>query len=389
MPQNVQFARGAQMKSPKIQENELITFLRKRDYLFVRELGQGACGKTVLLYDDQIQQHFVCKKYQPHSEAQREILFSNFTREIKLLHRILHPNIVRVFNYYLYPEILAGYILMEFIDGSDIENFAQTHPEQTNELFVQAVTGFAYLEHVGILHRDIRPGNLLVNSEGQLKIIDLGFGKSVRATVDFEKSINLNWWCTPPREFGESRYDFGTEVYFVGKLFEQVIQQNGISHFKFTDALGRMCQHDPSARTQSFVDVERSIQSNQFFEIDFDDEGLQAYRDFAAEVAQHITKLENGTKYVEDTDRIQAQLNEAYRRLMLEEYVPDSAIILRCLVVGTYYYKKGGFPTRYVREFVRLLKTSTAEQTRIIIANLHTKLNAIPRYSQLEAEVPF
>ena len=378
------------MTQPQMQEDQVISFLRKRDYRFVRELGQGACGKTVLLYDDQIEKHFVCKKYSPYSESQREALFSNFVREIKLLYHIHHPNVVRVFNSYLYPETFSGYILMEFVDGSDIQEFAKKCPEQVNELFVQAITGFGYLERSGVLHRDIRPGNLLVGADGQLKIIDLGFGKRVRATVDFTKSISLNWWCQPPSEFSEGRYDFATEVYFLGKLFESIIQDNGISHFKFTDALGRMCQHDRFPRTQSFVDVERTIQSDQFFEIGFSEEQLRAYRAFADSVSQHIRRLAYGAKYADDADRIQTQLNDAYRSFMLEEVVPDTAVVLRCLVVGNYYYGKSGFPTRCVRDFVRLLKASTSEQRRIIIGNLHTRLNALPRYSQLETdEVPF
>src|SRR5438034_1711872 len=98
-------------------QNEIITFLRKRDYRLVRELGQGACGKTVLLYDDQIDEHFVCKKYVPYSEVHRKELFSSFVREIKLLHQVHNTNVVRVFNYYVYPDQFTGYILMEFVDG--------------------------------------------------------------------------------------------------------------------------------------------------------------------------------------------------------------------------------------------------------------------------------
>ncbi len=378
------------MADSHITQNRMISFVRKRDYRFIRELGQGACGQTVLLYDDQIEEYFVCKKYLPYSESERQSLFNNFVREIKLLHQVHHPNVVRIFNYYLYPEIFAGYILMEFVDGSDIEEFGKGHPEQVNELFMQAINGFGYLERSRVLHRDIRPGNLLVAPDGRLKIIDLGFGKRVRATLDFEKSVTLNWWCQPPNEFRESRYDFASEVYFVGKLFERIIKENGINHFKFTDALGRMCQHDPVERTQSFLDVERAIQSDQFFEIGFSEEELQAYRAFAEALGQHITKIENGSKYADDAERIGTQLNEAYRTFMLEEFAPDAAIVLRCLIVGNYYYRKTGLETECVRNFVRLLRTSTSEQRRIIISNLHTKLDARPRYLALEDDdVPF
>jgi serine/threonine protein kinase len=103
-------------------EKKLIQFIRTRDYKLIKELGEGACGKTVLLHDDLINEHFVCKKYAPQSEDDRQTLFANFVREIKLLHQVSHNNVVRVFNYYLYPNEFAGFILMEFVEGSDIED---------------------------------------------------------------------------------------------------------------------------------------------------------------------------------------------------------------------------------------------------------------------------
>ena len=222
-------------------ENGVVAFLRRRDYKIVRELGQGACGKMVLLYDDQIDEHFVCKKHIPYSEGHRQELFAGFTREVKLLHRVLHQNVVRVFNYYLYPEQLTGYILMEHVNGLEIDDHLAQNPEQTNDLFLQAVAGFGYLERAGILHRDIRPGNLMVREDGVLKIIDLGFGKKIEHTADFDKSISLNWWCEPPLEFQTARYDFTTEVYFVGKLFQRIIQDNQLARFKYLDVLAAMC----------------------------------------------------------------------------------------------------------------------------------------------------
>lgn len=69
----------------------------------------------------------------------------------------------------------------------------------------------------------------MVRSDGILKIIDLGFGKSIDNSQGFDKSITLNWWCDTPEEFRESKYDYQTEVYFVGKLFEGIIQEHEIS----------------------------------------------------------------------------------------------------------------------------------------------------------------
>lgn len=383
------------MSKAKTSEDTIIQFLRKRDYVLVKELGQGACGKTVLLHDVQIDEHFVCKKYVPFSETHRQELFANFVREIKLLHKIHHQNIVRVFNYYLYPDQFTGFILMEFVDGEDVDDYLTQFPEQTNEIFLQAISGFSYLERKGILHRDIRPGNVMVSDDGIVKIIDLGFGKEIRNSQDFKKSITLNWWCDePPIEFENSRYDFGSEVYFVGKLFERIIQEREINHFKYANMLGRMCQRNPKTRIQSFVEIEKEIGSNQFYEIGFTDEEIESYRRFADSLCKHVTKIDSGAKYTDDLTLIQTKLNDVYRSCMLEQWVPDVVTILRCFIVGAYYYRQQAsqFPVVNLKDFVHLLKSSTDEKNRIILANLHTKLDAIPRYSEsapAPEDVPF
>jgi serine/threonine-protein kinase len=358
----------------------------------LRTLGQGACGKTVLLHDEQIDEYFVCKKYVPYSEGHRQELFAGFTREVKLLHRVLHENIVRVFNYYLYPEQLSGYILMEHVNGVDIDDHLARNPEQTNDLFLQAVAGFGYLERSGILHRDIRPGNLMVRDDGVPKIIDLGFGKKIEHTADFDKSISLNWWCEPPMEFQTARYDFTTEVYFVGKLFQRIIQDNQIARFKYLDTLAAMCHRDPDSRISGFNAVEQTIRNEQFFEADFAAGELAAYRQFADAVSRHITKIESGAKYNADISKLRTQLNDVYQRFMLEETVPDAVLVLRCLVNGMYYYRKQGLAVDTVRDFLKLLRATVDERAKIIMANLHTRLDALPRYDPsviTDDDIPF
>ena len=371
--------------------NDVIRFLRARDYEFVRELGQGACGKTVLLHDDLIGEDFVCKKYVPYSEEQRESLFKNFIREIKLLHQILHPNVVRVFNYYIYPEHHTGYILMEFVSGTGIDDYVKNAPEKIHELFLQVIDGFRYLESRDILHRDIRPQNIMVRDDGVVKIIDLGFGKRVQNSQDFGKSISLNWWCELPNEFNNKVYDFTSEVYFVGRLFERLVQEYEIDDFKYVEILGEMCRLDPQQRVSSFFDVQKTVQSDRFFEMDFADFELNRYRRFADFLQYHITKIETGAKYAGDPDRVLAKLDDAYRGVMLETTVPDAAIVTRCFVEGTYYYNKTGFPVSEVRDFLHLLKSSPETKRRIILSNIHTRLDAISRYENdpFAEDVPF
>jgi serine/threonine protein kinase len=374
----------------------MIEFIRKRDYLFVKELGQGACGQTILLHDDVLDEHFVCKKYSPLYDEHKQSLFNNFVREIKLLHEVYHQNVVRVFNYYLYPEKFTGYILMEYIQGQNIDEYLSKNPSQVNDVFLQVLKGFTHLQTKDILHRDIRPMNIMVRNDGIVKIIDLGFGKQVKEPVNFDKSISLNWWCNPPSDFLIEKYDFCTEIYFVGKLFEQIIQENKINNFKYTNILKRMCQWSYDNRICSFSEVEKEIQNNRFDEITFFGQELNSYRQFADSITSVLTKIENGTKYLDDIDKIKSSLLNAYRNFMLEQEVPDSRTILRCFLSGTYYYRKNGIPVSVIENFIELLKSSEEEKSRIIIANLHSRFDSIARYIEpvktfddFDDEIPF
>jgi serine/threonine-protein kinase len=172
-------------------EEQIIKFLRQKDFVMLKKIGRGGTGTTVLLKDELIDILFVCKKYLPVMGIDPKTYYSNFITEIKLMHEISHPNIVRVYNYYLYPEIYTGYILMEYIEGEQISVFVSKNPEKINSIFEQVISGFMYLEDSKILHRDIRDSNILVTAEGLVKIIDFGFGKKLNLKVIIIKVLAL------------------------------------------------------------------------------------------------------------------------------------------------------------------------------------------------------
>ena len=68
-----------------------IEFLRKKDYVLEKELGQGACGQTVVIYDPTIEERFVCKKYLPIYEGLKETLFLKFYKGNKTFISIKSP----------------------------------------------------------------------------------------------------------------------------------------------------------------------------------------------------------------------------------------------------------------------------------------------------------
>src|SRR5665648_228682 len=172
--------------------------------------------------------------------------YKRFVDEIKILFKLSHPNIVRVYNYYLYPEAKTGYLQMEYVKGEPIDEFKVNWlTKDWNDIFTEAVSAFEYLEKNNILHKDIRPSNILIDEDGSIKVIDFGFGKVIDKNNQSENSILLNWPVSemPEEVLDGEEYNHKTEVYFVGKLFHKILKNEpDFKHMHIIDKMTKVEQ---------------------------------------------------------------------------------------------------------------------------------------------------
>ncbi|MDR1317293.1 MAG: protein kinase family protein [Spirochaetales bacterium] len=368
-------------------DEKIVEFLRKKDYKLIRNIGRGGTAITVLLKDELIDKEYVCKKYLPIKGINPKEYFNNFLTEIKLLHEISHPNIVRVYNYYLYPERYTGYLLMEHIDGETISSFISKNPEKINSIFEQTINGFKYLEEHNILHRDIRDTNILITKDGIVKIIDFGFGKKIFFPDDTDKSISLTWWCDIPDEFSIEKYGKDTEVYFVGKLFEYLLQQNQIENFLYYSDLQMMVEKNPQNRLGSFILLENNLSKKSRVLDFFDDQEKKDYRYFADSITRIITSIGDKSTY-NNFENIIQRLEEVYQKNMLESDIKNPVSIIRVFLNGSYYCDKNNtMSVGELKNFIDLLKTCSNEKLRVITMNLYNRFDSIERYA--ESDIPF
>jgi serine/threonine-protein kinase len=369
--------------------SETIQFLRTKDYKFIKQIGQGGTGKTILIEDEAIDETFVCKKYSTFYKEDQSLYYNYFIDEIKILYTLYHENVVRVFNYYLYPENKTGYILMEYIEGNTIEDYLLENPDKLENIFEQLVDGFKYLEEKKILHRDLRPENILVSKEGILKIIDFGFGKKINFG-DKNKSISLNWRYSIPDEFEESKYDFKTEIYFVGKLFEDLIQNTPNNSFKYSAILSKMILKSYENRINSFFDIYREIISLNSANSEITSLDRLTYQRFAESLMDVFSQLPQGAKYNNDIEVIIRHLDELYKNSILEQYIQNNNKLTNIFIAGPYkYYSKKNIRIEVLYKMILLLKASSDGKRKIILNNLWERFDSIPRYYEESDDLPF
>ena len=364
-------------------KKDIVSFIRQKDFKMLKELGRGGLGKTVLVLDPEMGEEFVCKKYSPYDDALKEEYYSYFKNEIKVMFQVNHPNIVRIFNYYLYPEFKTGYILMEFIDGKNIYDFLKSSPEQIDYVFEQVIDSFLYLENHQILHRDIRRENILISSDGQVKVIDFGFGKKIVVEGDKKKSISLNWWCDIPNDFLSGQYDHQTEIYFIGKLFESILIDGDedwvFFEFKYKSILEKMTKIEPNHRFKSFSEVKENIVEHiTSFDNLFTHQEKKTYKSFVESLVASLSEIDESTKYHTEISKIIAALENVYKANVLEDEVQNTNGILRAFLNGSYkYYNKPIFSCATLRDFLQILKMSGTEKSSILILNIQNRLNQI------------
>ena len=154
------------------------------------------------------------------------------------MYKLNHKNIVRIYNYYPYETRYTGYILMEYIEGKRIDEYLSDSSFCSNDInpdniFSQLIDGFSYMEKQGIVHRDIREGNILVTKDGIVKIIDFGLGKifsplkgiSNDSKVDI---INRQGLDKLPNEHTTGKYDSQTDMFYLAELYNRLLEKKNL-----------------------------------------------------------------------------------------------------------------------------------------------------------------
>jgi serine/threonine-protein kinase len=151
-------------------------------YRLERRLGLGGMATVQLALDTRLQRHVAVKLLAEHLAADPNFV-SRFRREALAAARLVHPNIVQVFDFGSEEASGRQYIVMEFVDGPScadiLRELGRVAPDDAVAILTQACRGLDYAHRHGVVHRDVKPGNLLRGREGgQVKLADFGIAKA-------------------------------------------------------------------------------------------------------------------------------------------------------------------------------------------------------------------
>jgi eukaryotic-like serine/threonine-protein kinase len=255
-------------------------------YQVVAELGRGAMGTVYEAHDPRIDRIVAIKiiSITGVSPSEAEAYRARFMREAQAAGRLSHPGIVTIYDVDEDPTSRTPYIVMEYMPGKRLDTFVEQLPSQrlTREtslaLAQQIAEALDYAHAQGIVHRDIKPGNVIVAGDGCAKIADFGIAKIalteftvpgqvlgtpsfmapeqfLGAPVDgradlFSLGIILYWMLTGVKPFtGESAASISFKLVYEDPA--PATQVSPTLHPDFDTVLSRALAKDPAARYQS------------------------------------------------------------------------------------------------------------------------------------------
>ena len=240
-------------------------------YRILREIGRGGMGAVYLAErdDEQYRQQVAIKLIKPGLGG--DVIRRRFRNEMQILAELNHANIARLFDG---GETTDGqpYLVMEYAEGIAINRYCEENDlsvEQRLNLFCTVCAAVQYAHQHLVIHRDLKPGNILVTSEGVPKLVDFGIAKLLdQGTLASDLTATAMPFMTPqyasPEQLRSESVTTATDVYSLGVVLYEIL--SGRLPYRFKSRLPHevgkaICDDDPERPSTAMAAENGDLQS--------------------------------------------------------------------------------------------------------------------------------
>jgi serine/threonine protein kinase/Flp pilus assembly protein TadD len=194
-------------------------------YQVIEELGRGGMGKVYKVFDTKINEKVALKLIKPEIASDRETL-ERFSNEMKLARKIGHRNVCRMFD--LGEAEGLHFLTMEYVSGEDLKSMVRMSGTLSIgavlSLGKQVADGLAEAHRLGVIHRDLKPQNVMIDKGGNAKIMDFGIARSIREKGITGPSVMIG---TPeymsPEQAEAKEVDERSDIYSLGIILYEMV----------------------------------------------------------------------------------------------------------------------------------------------------------------------
>ena len=309
-------------------------------YRVDRRLGAGGMS-TVFLATDTVLERSVAIKLLAEHLAEDEAFVIRFRNEALAAARLQHPNVVQVFDSGEDDGSHRHYIVMEYVEGPSCADLLREHKlldvEDSVRIVADACHGLDYAHRAGVVHRDVKPGNLLVaNETGTTKLADFGIAKAAEQTrvTQVGSVLGTAAYLSPEQARGDEAgpasdiyslgvcayqflagrlpHEYGSLTELALKQQEEYVEPIGVHRpdvpHELDDAVRACLARDPASRYASALDMARSLEAG----LQGEDTGATALLGSDEDATKALTGVTAATQAMR-TGRTQAPATAAPR----------------------------------------------------------------------------
>jgi len=197
-------------------------------YQIQQLLGMGGMGAVYKAHDLEVDRTVGLKVIRPDLAGNPAIL-ARFKQELVLARQVTHRNIIRIYD--LNEADGVKFITMEFIEGEDLRTILTRHgklsAKEAVDIMRQACLGLVVAHHEGVIHRDLKPGNIMKDASGRVVIMDFGLAKTVQGDGMTQTGMMIGTmeYMSPEQAMG-SDLDARSDIFTMGLIFYELLTGN-------------------------------------------------------------------------------------------------------------------------------------------------------------------
>ncbi len=212
-------------------------------YQILSTLGRGGMGDVYRVRDTKLQEEMALKLLRPEIAYDTDII-QRFRNELKLARKITHRNVCRVFDFH--EEEGTPFITMEYLEGENLKNYikrkGKLEESEAGGIATQIIEGLAEAHDLGVVHRDLKPQNIMIEPSGRAKVMDFGIARSIQDSglTQTGQMIGTPDYISSEQAAGQPA-DHRADIYALGVMLYEMT--TGQLPFKGDTALSVITKH--------------------------------------------------------------------------------------------------------------------------------------------------
>ena len=245
---------------PSLSGQALTTGSQFSRYQILKKLGQGGMGTVYQVHDTNLDRIVALKLITGDNEA----LARRFLQEVKATAKLKHPNIIGIYDFGDQPQ---HYFTMEYVDGQTLSTFIQQgtiKSRRAAEILKSLAQAIAVAHDARIIHRDIKPGNVMLDLHGNVKVMDFGLAKFMEGDSSLSKSgdiIGTPAYMSPEQAAG-GHVDERSDIYSIGAVGYEMITGRAMFHADTVlKVLSQVANQDPRNPRSINLNIDRDLET--------------------------------------------------------------------------------------------------------------------------------